>query len=203
MKLELIVFLVTLFFIFNTYHDGKYLKLLTSWKKYYTMIGYGFIGLSIYLFIRKKPNNTHDLVKHATNMIKFMPISKEPLDMLTPFLDTTTNSNISYMMDNYQRQMNYSGGNNQYATNSNISNQENKILNSGKSSNKRSVSETKKKFVAARQGWICEHCKKQLPAWFEVDHVISLEKGGSNHVDNLEALCRDCHGKKTCADRIL
>jgi 5-methylcytosine-specific restriction endonuclease McrA len=36
-----------------------------------------------------------------------------------------------------------------------------------------------------------------LPAWFEVDHVIALEHGGSNHVDNLVALCRDCHGKKT------
>lgn len=203
MKLELIVIIVTIFFIMNTYHEGKYLKLLTSWKKYYTMIGYGFIGLSIYLFIRKKPSNTHDLVKHATSMIKHMPMSKEPLDILSPFLDTTTNSNVSYMMDSYQKQMNIGNNFNQ----SRMMNAERKIMSSGGSSGngstKRSVSETKKKFVAARQGWNCEHCKKQLPAWFEVDHVVSLENGGSNHVDNLEALCRDCHGKKTCTDRIL
>ena len=67
---------------------------------------------------------------------------------------------------------------------------------------KRSVSETKKKFVAARQGWKCGDCQDQLNAWFEVDHKIRLEHGGSNHVDNLVALCRDCHGKKTTIENL-
>ena len=66
---------------------------------------------------------------------------------------------------------------------------------------KRSVSETKKKWVASQQNWTCNHCNKQLPAWFEVDHKVRLEYGGSNHVDNLEALCRDCHGKKTAMEK--
>jgi len=78
-----------------------------------------------------------------------------------------------------------------------VSAAERRVLNSGKGSSKRSVSETKKKYVAAQQGWKCGDCQRQLPAWFEVDHVIALEHGGSNHVDNLVALCRDCHGKKT------
>jgi hypothetical protein len=78
-----------------------------------------------------------------------------------------------------------------------VSPAERRVLNSGKGSSKRSVSETKKKYVAAQQGWKCGDCQRQLPAWFEVDHVIALEHGGSNHVDNLVALCRDCHGKKT------
>jgi 5-methylcytosine-specific restriction endonuclease McrA len=77
-----------------------------------------------------------------------------------------------------------------------------RIMNSGIKTNKRSVSETKKKFVAARQNWHCGDCKKQLPAWFEVDHTIRLENGGSNHVDNLVALCRDCHGKKTAIENL-
>jgi hypothetical protein len=67
---------------------------------------------------------------------------------------------------------------------------------------KRSVSETKKKYVAAQQGWKCGKCQKQLPAWFEVDHKIRLEHGGSNHIDNLVALCRDCHGEKTAMENI-
>jgi 5-methylcytosine-specific restriction endonuclease McrA len=65
---------------------------------------------------------------------------------------------------------------------------------------KRSVSETKKKFVAAQQSWKCGHCDRQLPAWYEVDHIVRLEHGGSNNVDNLVALCRDCHGKKTAME---
>jgi rubredoxin len=68
---------------------------------------------------------------------------------------------------------------------------------SGTKATKRSVSESKKKFVAAQQSWKCGDCKRQLPSWFEVDHRIRLENGGSNAVDNLVALCRDCHGKKT------
>jgi len=95
-----------------------------------------------------------------------------------------------------------------------MSSQERRILSSGNNGNhsnsggnngktvKRSVSETKKKYVAAQQGWNCGGCKKQLPAWFEVDHKIRLDNGGSNSVDNLVALCRDCHGKKTAFENL-
>jgi 5-methylcytosine-specific restriction endonuclease McrA len=88
--------------------------------------------------------------------------------------------------------------------------QESRLLNSGYSSShggdvkktKRSVSETKKKFVASRQNWKCGDCQEQLSAWFEVDHKIRLEYGGSNHIDNLVALCRECHGKKTTIENL-
>ena len=62
---------------------------------------------------------------------------------------------------------------------------------------KNKLLETKKKYVAAQQDWKCKHCGTQLTATFEVDHKIELQHGGSNHVTNLEALCRNCHGNKT------
>jgi 5-methylcytosine-specific restriction enzyme A len=68
---------------------------------------------------------------------------------------------------------------------------------------KRSVSETKKKYIASNQDWKCKKCKNKLSAWFEVDHVIRLENGGSNEITNLEALCRECHGEKTALEKIL
>ena len=92
--------------------------------------------------------------------------------------------------------------------------QQNRVMNSGASvggqasvgggqkATKRSVSETKKKFVASRQNWKCEDCGEQLSAWFEVDHKVRLEYGGSNHVDNLVALCRECHGRKTTMENL-
>jgi 5-methylcytosine-specific restriction endonuclease McrA len=79
---------------------------------------------------------------------------------------------------------------------------ETKMMNSGKRATKRSVSETKKKFVASRQNWKCGDCSQQLNAWFEIDHKVRLEHGGSNHVDNLVALCRECHGKKTTIENL-
>ena len=65
---------------------------------------------------------------------------------------------------------------------------------------KRSFSKKKKKYVASQQNWKCGNCEIQLPAWFEVDHKIRLEHGGSNHINNLVAYCRDCHGKKTALE---
>jgi hypothetical protein len=191
MKTELLVIGITLFFIFNTYSDGKYVKLVKSWKKYYQMAGIGFVGLSAYLFMKKYPSDSRNLLSHANGMIKYLPIDKEATDLLTPLLSMSGGRAVAY-----------SGG---------MSSQEERILNSGRVTNttgtamknvKRSVSETKKKYVAAQQGWNCGGCKKQLPAWFEVDHKIRLDNGGSNNVDNLVALCRDCHGKKTAFENL-
>lgn len=67
---------------------------------------------------------------------------------------------------------------------------------------KRSVSETKKKVVAHNQDWKCEKCKMKLPPSFEVHHIKPLYNGGSNEIDNLVALCRNCHGSETVNELI-
>lgn len=77
-----------------------------------------------------------------------------------------------------------------------------KLMTSGKGATKRSVSETKKKYVASSQDWKCGGCGKKLNAWFEVDHKVRLEYGGGNEVDNLVALCRECHGEKTAMENM-
>ena len=76
------------------------------------------------------------------------------------------------------------------------------MMNSGKGPTKRSVSETKKKYVASSQGWKCATCGVQLPGSFEVDHIIRLEHGGSNEINNLRAQCRNCHGEKTAMENL-
>jgi hypothetical protein len=67
---------------------------------------------------------------------------------------------------------------------------------------KRNVSESKKKIVASSQGWKCKNCNTLFDATYEIDHKVPLYKGGTNDIDNLEALCRNCHGKKTLFDKI-
>ena len=208
MKLELIVIGVTIFFVLNTYSDGKFVKIVKSWKKYYQMAGIGFIGLSAYIFMKKYPSHSSNLLCHANGLIKYLPIDKEASDLLSPLLDMSKSGGGGLFNSN-----NTYGG-----ANIVMSPQERRILSSGNGTGtgtgngngtsscakatKRSVSETKKKYVAAQQGWNCGGCKKQLPAWFEVDHKIRLDNGGSNSVDNLVALCRDCHGKKTAFENL-
>ena len=208
MKSELIIFAITIFFILNTYSDGKYVKVVKSWKKYYQMACIGFIGLSAYIFMRKYPSDSQNLLRHANGMIKYLPIDKDATDLLSPLLDMTKSS----MFSNdglYQQNGGYQNDNGMIMThqqkrmmNSGANMGANMGTNMGQPNTKRSVSETKKKFVAAQQGWNCGACKKQLPAWFEVDHKTRLDQGGSNHVDNLVALCRDCHGKKTAFENL-
>lgn len=208
MKVEYIVFIITVIIIANTYYDGRLMKMVQSNQKFIKIATFGFIGLSLFLFLRRNPENSRNLMVHANDIIKYMPISKGTADMITPFFDFTRNVQSSSGGDGGPMV----GGSGMDAmpapnlarptsgvspTTGPMSSSERRVLNSGKGSSKRSVSETKKKYVAAQQGWKCGDCQRQLPAWFEVDHVIALEHGGSNHVDNLVALCRDCHGKKT------
>jgi len=195
MKFELIIFGITAFFIINTYYDGKYVQMMKSWKKYYQMIMIGFVGLSAYVFIRKYPGHTRSLFTHANSIIKYMPIDKEAGDLLSPLFKMGGGGGGDEMTHQQKRVM-YSGGSNDNYNNNYNNN------NNTKKATKRCGSETKKKYVAAEQGWKCGGCKNQLPAWFEVDHKIRLENGGSNHVDNLVALCRDCHGKKTAFENL-
>lgn len=68
--------------------------------------------------------------------------------------------------------------------------------------NKRNVSESMKKMVAANQQWHCGLCHRLLDETYEVDHIVPLYKGGSNQMDNLMALDPICHRKKTNADRL-
>ena len=128
-------------------------------------------------------------------MIKFMPIDRSSMDMISPIFDLTNGSN-SFMM----------GVNNYFPQENNpnqmfISQQQRANL-SGQKATKRSVSETKKKYVASMQDWKCGQCNKKLTHTFEVDHKIRLEHGGGNDVTNLVALCRECHGEKTAMENM-
>ncbi len=199
MKLELIVLGATAFFIYNAYHDGKYWKLLMSYKKYYTMAFFGVLGISLYLMIKRNPAQCKNMLLHANNVVKYMPIDRSSMDMLNPIFDLTTgggSSNNSFMegYDNIYNEDTSMNPENTPGTR--------RMMNSGKTGTKRSVSETKKKFVASQQGWKCGECQKQLNAWFEVDHKMRLEYGGTNEVSNLVALCRECHGQKTAMENM-
>jgi len=209
MKLELLIFGITGFLILNTYYDGKYTKMLQLGHKYFKMAMFGFVGISIYLFIKKNPKQSKSLLSHANDIIvgisiylfikknpkqsksllshandiiRYMPIDKNTADMVSPFFDLT----------NMQQKM----------SETNIAPQTKRMMRSGQYTQSRSVSETKKKYIASQQSWKCAHCKQQLAASFQVDHIIRLADGGTNHIDNLEALCCNCHGKKTMIENM-
>ena len=190
MRIGLIIIAITTFLVVNTYYDGKYTKLFHINKKYIQMATYGFVGLSLYLFVKRNPEGSKSIFKHANDIVRYMPIDRNTTDMLTPIFNFANNSGSVDKMSE------------EYIQNSSIAPQMKRMMNSGGKSSKRCVSETKKKFIASQQGWKCNSCNEQLQAWFEVDHKIRLDSGGTNNIDNLVALCRNCHGKKTALENM-
>ena len=155
----------------------------------------GLIGLSLYLVFKRNPAQCKNILLHANNAVKYLPIDKSTMGMISPILDFTSSNKIPFM-DEINSRMNP-----QHQYNFTPSNMTQDSTGPVKAT-KRSVSETKKKYVASIQNWKCGECQTQLNAWFEVDHKIRLEYGGSNEVNNLVALCRECHGKKTAMENM-
>jgi hypothetical protein len=203
MRMEIIIFGITALIIANVYTDGKYLKLIQTNQKYVKMGGIALGGLMLYILFKKFPDRAKNIISSSNEYMKYLPIDSGTASMVSPILDFTAKQNIfndSQDSQTYNHPVLNMTSNGSQTGGSNSA--ETRLLNSGKNSSKRSVSETKKKFVASRQGWKCGDCGNQLSAWFEVDHKIRLEHGGSNHVDNLVALCRECHGCKTAMENL-
>lgn len=193
MKTEFIIIIITAGIIYNIYTDGKYSKWYYIWKKEIQMGMVGLIGLSLYLVFKRNPAQCKNILLHANNVVKYLPVDKSTMGMISPILDFTSSNKIPFMDEvnsrmNPQHQYNFTPSN--------------MHQDSPVKATKRSVSETKKKYVASIQNWKCGECQTQLNAWFEVDHKVRLEYGGSNEVNNLVALCRECHGKKTAMENM-
>ena len=193
MKLELIILGITAFLIYNAYHDGQYSKILSSYKKYYKMAIIGILGISLYLLLKRNPTQSKKMLLYTNNLIKYMPIDKNTVDMISPIFDFTSKAENNFMatlngFENSQQQQDPSI--------------KQRFQLSGQKATKRSVSETKKKYVASIQDWKCGHCNNKLTHTFEIDHKVRLEHGGGNDPSNLVALCRECHGQKTASENM-
>lgn len=51
--------------------------------------------------------------------------------------------------------------------------------------------------LAAKQEWLCNFCSERLPEYYELDHMLPLQFGGSNQYENVQVLCNRCHHYKT------
>lgn len=178
MKFEYIVILITIAVMYDAYYEHKYLKTLYSFKKYYKIAAYGFVGFFFYTMMQKSSTN-RELLTSMDNIMKYVPINQNIVSKMNPLINLTKENSGNLGIDN------------------NIA-----VLTTQHKPMKRSVSETKKKFVASNQEWKCKHCKNKLDHTFEIDHKIRLEYGGSNDVNNLIALCRNCHGIKTASENM-
>jgi hypothetical protein len=190
MKLEVILFLIIGFLIYDTYYGKNYIKYIYGLKKHAKTFAIIFGVFSVYLMIKKDPSQAKKMLFNANNMVRFLPMDRNGFGS-----NFGGDGEISGMFPSI-------GGLGSFNLDGTDPSSVNRILSSGKGATKRSVSETKKKYVASQQDWMCGNCGRKLNAWFEVDHKTRLEYGGSNEVSNLVALCRECHGEKTAMENM-
>jgi 5-methylcytosine-specific restriction protein A len=55
--------------------------------------------------------------------------------------------------------------------------------------------------ILIRDAMRCRSCGAVCGASAHVDHIIPLEDGGGDQEENLQVLCRACHGRKTIAEQ--
>lgn len=61
----------------------------------------------------------------------------------------------------------------------------------------------KRRANALRESPLCAECFKagRIKAATERDHIIPLHQGGQDDDRNMQSLCRDCHRRKSIAER--
>ena len=61
---------------------------------------------------------------------------------------------------------------------------------------------TFRRALLAEQGGMCEHCHSTYPDYMlHIDHIQPITSGGEVwDIDNLQVLCKRCHGRKTAKE---
>lgn len=172
MNFKFIVLLITGGFMYNTYHDNFITNNFKKYIKYYKIGAIAVFGIGLFLTMSRSSTDSWNTMNAVKNFVHVLPMDRNSKDMIKPLFEKDSTSRSV------------------------------EKINASSRTHKRSVSETKKKYIASQQNWKCNQCKQQLTAWFEVDHVKRLDQGGTNDVENLVALCRNCHGEKTSMENI-
>lgn len=227
MRAELWVFAITILLLINIYTDGYYWKWLKNHYdiKYYRMSIVIVASILFYYLFIKAPLTLWVYIVRALSWIQDLPVRGTNGNSSSIYRKEKTSRSVFDLTGSTQYALDsantFNGSSNiqiqpllkntttptipinSSYKNTTISSAEKRLLESGKeATGKRSVSETKKKYVAASQKWKCASCGNMLSAWFEVDHIQRVEHGGTNNHNNLVALCRECHGRKTSFENL-
>ena len=183
MSIRFLIIIFTFAIAINMYYDNYYIHQIKKYKKFYKIGLVLVAGLGLSVMNKKSPVHSVDALQSLNSLVNVMPIDKDAKHLFAPFMGQHSYPSVSQT-------------NSYYPSYQNNINKNVRRLHKPTKKGKRSVSETKKKYVASLQNWQCKHCNHQLSAGFEVDQIKGLEFGGSNDVDNLQALCREVRKKE-------
>jgi len=65
---------------------------------------------------------------------------------------------------------------------------------------RRKINKELRQKIAIKQENACGSCKLALTPYFQIDHTVGLQFGGTDEESNLMALCCECHAMKSIAE---
>ena len=68
---------------------------------------------------------------------------------------------------------------------------------------RKKISKKVREEIVNSQNNTCNQCERSLSKYFQIDHRVALQYGGTDDVDNLQALCSECHCKKSIIENAL
>jgi 5-methylcytosine-specific restriction endonuclease McrA len=68
---------------------------------------------------------------------------------------------------------------------------------------RRKVNKNIRNELIIKQDNKCNHCNNVLSQYYQVDHITALQYGGTDEFDNLQALCCECHAKKSSIENVV
>lgn len=72
------------------------------------------------------------------------------------------------------------------------------VIKRGHTNKRNKICQRVRKEIISEQNDKCNTCMKELTEFnVNIDHKIGVQFGGTNDIDNLQALCLECHSEKT------
>lgn len=62
---------------------------------------------------------------------------------------------------------------------------------------RKKVNQTIRDRIIQNQKNMCNDCNNTLSKFCQIDHITAIQYGGTDEFENLQALCGDCHSKKS------
>ena len=173
-----LVLVVTFAVAANHYYDNKLFSYVyLKYRKYFNILLILLVGIFIFYSLNMQTEKWRHMIE-KTN--RYLPDDMQ--QAIHPVLDFTNKHFADQVLE--------------------ASVQRHQPLMTERIKIMRNVSEKTKKIVAGGQSWKCAMCYDILPPTYEVDHIMRLEFGGSNDISNLQALCPNCHRKKTMLEKM-
>lgn len=193
MRIEIVILLIGALLVYNVYTEGVWIQKIMSYKKYFTMGAIILGALFLCWLFRRNPHSAVKMLQHSNEYLKYLPVDGGASQYITPILDFTMNKQFQ----------SWDGpASTQFVDMAPLRDGDGDGGGGGQGRTKRSVSESRKRFVASQQNWLCKKCGEMLPATYEIDHIVRLDRGGTNEITNLAALCPSCHRQKTLMENM-